>query len=183
MAQNSHTGKHDGKQGGKGDRRGGGPRRAANALARVTDKTFRRRGFLAGTLIPEWPAIVGEDVAAWCVPDKLTFPRGAKLGGTLYVVVRGGRALELQHLEPILVQRINTVFGYRAVEKLALRQGVPAPRPPRQKATERNLSDDQERALETRVAEIGDDNLRQALARLGRSVLGRSPRERPVPKK
>ena len=43
-------------------------------------------------------------------------------------VASGGLAMELQHFEPVLVERINAYFGYPAVARVKLIQGpLPAP--------------------------------------------------------
>jgi hypothetical protein len=74
-------------------------------------------------------------------------------------------------MEPVLIERINAFFGYGAVARLAFTQGPPvtaaaAPAPLRQ------LSAEEQRAIEARVAGVADPDLRAALARLGSAVAG-----------
>lgn len=104
----------------------------------------------------------------------MRFPRGKKRGATLSVQTEGAFALELQHLEPIVVERINAFFGYGAVEKLRIVHGpVPQLGQMRKKkaAAARPLKPGEEKQIETLTQGISDPKLRKAVADLGRTVL------------
>ena len=108
----------------KGNRRGGGPRPLAASLGALSKRALGRRGFAEAGLITEWDTIVGPELAAASRPDRLTFPPGRRDGGTLRLTVAGPVATELQHLEPVVRERINGYFGYRAVERIQLVHGT-----------------------------------------------------------
>lgn len=146
----------------------------ATQLNRVTAAVRRRRGLTEAGLIADWATIVGDGLAEECAPQRLV--RGADgVGGTLHIRVTGPLALELQHLEPLVIERINGYFGYRAVARLSLHQGPLAPRRTK-KAPLRPQPDAQAEArLAPLLAGIEDDELRDALERLGRGVLARRP--------
>jgi hypothetical protein len=86
--------------------------------------------------------------------------------------VASGWALEVQHREPQLVERINAFFGYRAIAKLALVQAPPAPSGPPAPPAPRPLAADEHQALDRRLEDIEDPALREALRRLGAAVIG-----------
>src|SRR5262245_58226904 len=86
-------------------RRGGGWRRLPDLLGRVLDPALRRRGLAEARVLTDWPSIVGEVLAARCQPVKLT-GGGRGHGGILQIHVAGFAALELQHSEPQLLERI-----------------------------------------------------------------------------
>ena len=134
-------------------------------------------GFDQAHLLLDWPDIVGGRLAAHCQPLRLQWPRRRGQGveneaATLIVRVEGPFAIELQHQEPTVIERINAHVGWRCVGRIALRQGpLPARSPPRTRPRPPS-----ERALaEARVqtAAIGDEGLRAALARLGARVAER----------
>ena len=113
-----------------------GLRAVAATLPKVTRRALGKRGFAEGGLATEWPSIVGEHIAARCLPRKLALARpGKRAEGALTLRVEPGFAIDLQHLSPLLIERINGYFGYRAIARLTLQQGpVRAPRkapPPR----------------------------------------------------
>lgn len=146
--------------------RGGGLKALAASLPKVTGKAFGRRGLALGGLIADWPSILGAELAAVTLPRKLQ-QHG---DGTLTIRVAPGHALAVQHLEPLVIERINGYLGYRAVTRLRLQQGPlggnskpPAAPPPA-------LRPEQEAALKAKAAAIDDEALRDALERLGRAV-------------
>lgn len=159
----------DGK-GGKGRRIAGRPQALAVSLAKVTETALKGRPLAERGLIVDWPSVVGEDIARLCHPLKLSFDRrDRRMDGTLSLRVGPGQATRVQHLEPVLLDRINGYFGYRAIARLRL---LPAAAP----ATggERSVptagapagDEDDDRGDEA----IADPGLRAALARLGRAI-------------
>ena len=154
--------------------RGRGPRALAATVANITRPLFSRRGFADGAIVNEWPAIVGAHFAAHSAPEKIVAASGGRAEGTLHVRIDSGSlAIELQHLEPLLIERINGYFGYRAVARLKLLQG---PLPKRRKASPqaiRALEPDEEEELVRQLCTVDDPELRHALEALGRAVIGR----------
>jgi hypothetical protein len=150
-----------------------------NAVSKIAAPVLGRRGFGEAQVILEWPAVVGQDLARDSLPVKLSFSRGDRLDGTLHLRAAAGAALELQHLEPVIIERINGFFGYRAVARIAIRQGpLPqraAPRPPEPRA----LSRAESAALEHGLEAVKDPGLRAALEGLGRAVIGSTPSTKP----
>lgn len=151
-------------------RRGGGARRAASVAGKVLGPALRRQGFAQSEIVSRWPEIVGTVLAACSVPERLAFPDRGNAEGTLHIRVDGAFAIELQHLEPLVIEKINRFYGYRAVARLWITQGPL----PRRRATARvplrPLGEDEEREIEEAVAGTRNDDLKQALAALGRAV-------------
>lgn len=129
-------------------------------------------------LLLHWPEIVGADLARHTEPGTLVPGRGVANNGQLTVTVAGGpAALEIQHQEPQILERINTFFGYRAVGRLKLVQGVLTPRTvpaaPREAQTEPDPA-----AAAPLTAKIQAPDLRAALTRLGACILASGARTR-----
>ncbi|CAO3430952.1 DUF721 domain-containing protein [Azospirillum doebereinerae] len=154
-----------------------GPRRIGQTVPDVAGKVLGKRGLAFGALITDWPAIVGQQMALRTAPDKLSFPRGKREEATLHIRAMGAIALELQHLEPQIVERINSFFGYRAVARIKLIHAAlpPAPSP---MVRQRTLTMDEEISVTTTIATVEDEELRATLERFGRSLLAR-PAKRP----
>jgi hypothetical protein len=155
-------------------RSGHGPRALAATVDRLTRPIFRHRGFAEGAILTDWPAIVGDNLAKRTAPEKVV-PAGPRGEGTLHLRIEDGAlALELQHLEPVLIERVNGYFGYRAVSRLRMIQG-PLP-PPKQMPRGRSrapLTPAAQAHLDDLLAGIEDDELRARLQSLGQAVLGR----------
>jgi len=153
------------------EKRRGGLRAIAAEIPRIAGAALGKRGFGEAQLVTQWEAVIGAGLAEKLSPERLTFPRGERRNGTLRLRVASAFATEAQHLEPVLIERINAFFGYGAVARLAFTQGPaltarPAPPPLRP------LNAEEQRAIDARVAGVADPDLRAALARLGSAVAG-----------
>ncbi|HYG86053.1 MAG TPA: DciA family protein [Azospirillum sp.] len=153
-----------------------GPRLIGRTVPEVAGKALGKKGLAFGALITDWPSIVGHQLSLRTAPDKLVFPRGKREDATLHVRAMGAIALELQHLEPLIVEKINGFFGYRAVSRLKLVHAAPVTAPARRAPVPRTLTMDEEIDLVTATAAIEDEGLRDALERFGRSLMGRKQR-------
>lgn len=97
-------------------------------------------------------------------------PEKALEPATLVLRVAGAMALEIQHSAPQLIARVNAHLGWRAVGRLAIRQGPLTraarpgrPPPPDPRAIAR---------AEQAVTGVEDEALRKALVALGARALG-----------
>lgn len=152
-----------------------GWRAVAESVAPLTAPLINKAGFTAARLRVEWPSIVGPTFAAQSRPERLTVRRGmkgtAESGGTLVVhVAPGGFALQLQHEAPLICERINGFFGWRAVSRLRLVQ-VPVPPPPAPAPPPAAPADPA--AVDAVVTAIDDPALEAALRALASQVLAR----------
>jgi hypothetical protein len=110
------------------------PRAAGELVGAVGDQSFRRFGFVQNSIVSRWPEIVGERYAKVSLPESIRFPAGRKAGGVLTLLVDGAHAPLIQHLTPMIVERVNRFFGHAAINRIVFRQGKPpaAPaKPPR----------------------------------------------------
>lgn len=152
------------------DRRVHGMVSIAVPVDRVTKPVFGKHGFVSGALVVDWPAIVGSAVASHTLPLRIKFPPQERGEGTLEIKVASSAfATELQHLEPLIVERINGYFGWKAVARLRLRHGpLPRSKPVRVAAPEPDAQAAER--LNAVLDKVEDPALRAALERLGRYV-------------
>jgi hypothetical protein len=144
-------------------------------LSSVLDPAARRRGLAEAKLLTEWPTIVGPALADRCQPIRLGNGTD-RAGGVLVLHVAGSAALELQHSEVQILERINGFFGYPAVTRLRLIQAPPRSRSRPTPRVDRPVSAADELAVSEAVQVIRDPGLRTALADLGRALKSRPPR-------
>jgi hypothetical protein len=143
----------------------------AATLPAVTKAALGKRGFAIAQLLAEWEAIVGRDLAGMAAPIRLAKSRDSD-AAILEIRVESAAAVELQHLEPRVIERINAHFGYAAVARLKLKQG-PVGRSDRVRTAPpiRRPGLAEERALFRQLEGVEDESLRDALAGLGRAVI------------
>jgi hypothetical protein len=147
------------------------PRPLADLLHKTLDEAFARQGFASTALVTRWVEIAGAEIAAHSQPERIKWPRPAggrtPEPGTLILRVEGPTAVEIQHLSAIILERVNRFFGWQAVARLRLRQAPlrrtsPAPgRSPDRGAVARMAAE---------LSDIDNEDLRDALARLGAAI-------------
>jgi hypothetical protein len=139
-------------------------------LNKLVGDAFARQGFASAELVTRWDDIVGHEIAAHSEPIKLRWPRRTDddgEAGTLVLRVEGPAAIEIQHLAALICERVNRFLGWRAVERLALRQAPLRRRQPRAARTEDPAA---AAPIAETLSDIKDDELKEALARLGAAV-------------
>src|SRR5215510_14499990 len=134
----------------------------------IAKQALGSRGYAEAGLFTHWAEIAGAQLAASSLPIKLSFPRGKRDDGTLTVRCGGSAALELQHLAPSVLERINAHFGYRAVARLKIEQGEVA----RAKTSRAlpPLTALEKGEIERSVQSVESSEIRATLQRLGSSI-------------
>jgi hypothetical protein len=147
------------------------PRSAGELVGSAGDRSFRRFGFIQGSIVSRWAEIVGERYAKVSSPESIRFPTGRKAGGVLTLLVDGAHAPLIQHLTPIIVERVNRFFGYAAIDRIVFRQGKPvATAPKRQRPQLRPIPQE----LGEGLREIADPELRACLESLAVQIAATS---------
>ena len=128
---------------------------------------------IGSDIIMHWRTIVGDTIRKFCRPVKTKFSPRTDIR-TLYVETPvGGFALEIQHQEQYILDKINAYFGYAAIHKIKVSQNIdmlpPMPEKPQKK--EAALSANQEEMLFQAIDEIKDENLREILLKIGKNVI------------
>ena len=85
---------------------------------------FRRFGFVQSAVVSRWGEIVGPQYARVSAPESIRFPAGKRADGLLTLAVESAHAPTMQHVAPTIIERVNRFFGYSAVARLQLRQGM-----------------------------------------------------------
>jgi hypothetical protein len=138
---------------------------------KIVGESFRRQGFASAELVTRWHEIAGAEIAAYSEPMKIQWQRTAggeaPEPGTLILRVEGPAAIEIQHFANVICERVNQFLGWRAVARLALRQ-APLRRGERKKV--RAADPITTARVAESLSEIGDDDLKDALARLGAAI-------------
>ncbi len=140
-------------------------------LGKVVGEAFTRQGFASAELVTRWTEIVGAEISAHSEPIKIQWMRPAdgeeRQPGTLVLRVEGPAAVEIQHLTNVICERVNRFLGWRAVDRVALRQA-----PLRRTLAKSAPAADPAAAarIAASLSDVVDEDLRQALARLGAAV-------------
>jgi len=142
-------------------------RAAGELVGEVGGQSFKRFGFVQSSIVSRWSEIVGQRYAKVSSPESIRFPAGKKAGGVLTLLVDGAHAPLIQHLTPLIVERVNRFFGYAAVNRIVFRQGKPpAPEARPQRPQLRPVP----KQLGEGLREIADPELRACLESLAAQI-------------
>ena len=138
-------------------------------------KASEKRGFAETRLLTHWVEVAGEAVARIAKPVKVSYSRQS-IGATLTLLCTGANAPMLQMQLPQIISRVNSCYGYSAISRINITQTAPAgfaeaATPFAQKPAKTQITPQQRDQLDTRVADVADSGLRQALADLGENIL------------
>jgi len=146
-------------------------RAAGDLVGDIGGQSFRRFGFVQSSIVSRWSEIVGERYARVSSPESIRFPAGKRAAGVLTLLVDGAHAPLIQHLTPMIVDRVNRFFGYAAINRIVFRQGK-APAPPATAGRPELRPVPKE--LGEGLREIADPELRQCLESLAAQIAASS---------
>ena len=147
------------------------PRAAGELVSEVGGQSFRRFGFVQSSIVSRWSEIVGERYAKVSSPESIRFPAGKKAGGALTLLVEGAHAPLIQHLAPIIIERVNRFFGHPAIDRVIFKQGRLSPPAPK---LERPELRPVPKELGEGLREIADPELRTCLESLASQIAASS---------
>ena len=140
------------------------------------------RGFAETRLLTHWAEIVGEAVAGVARPVKIGYGREG-FGATLTVLTTGAQAPMLEMQKDQIRDKVNAVYGYRAISRVRITQTAPTGFSEGQVAfgpAPRAEAPPPDPALTARAAAtvgpVKNDDLRLALEALAANVLRKQAR-------
>ncbi|WP_426034265.1 DUF721 domain-containing protein [Cypionkella sp. TWP1-2-1b2] len=141
-------------------------------------KVGEQRGFAIARLLTHWTEIAGEDMARITRPVKVGYGREG-MGASLTLLTTGPNAPIIEMQKEKLRERVNAVYGYAAISRILITQTAATgfaegqaefiAKPNAPPAPDPTILAEAART----VAPIQNDDLRQALERLGQNILNR----------
>ena len=156
----------------------------SKTLLPLSRQLLGTRGFVAIDILTKWPEIAGEEIACFSWPECIDFKRGEKNNGTLFLnVVSGACALELQHREKFILDKVNTYFGYAAVSRLKI---IQTSNIDKTKKTDLSVSKPkktlvtpaEENYIKNLSEEVDSPRLKELLLRIGKDIYSDNRREK-----
>ena len=82
---------------------------------KITKSFFNKRGFAQNYIIENWDYIVGSSFVEKSIPIKLQIE---KIGGYIVIACDGSTALEIEYLKEDIIEKINSYYGFQAINKI-----------------------------------------------------------------
>ena len=101
----------------QGNRSFQGLRSFKDTLPKNIKKIIKKKGHIFSETLNNWKYIVGDDLFQICYPKS--FKNSNKFGvSTLQIMVKRGHEIDLEYSKKIIMDKMNSFFGYAVVEKL-----------------------------------------------------------------
>lgn len=155
----------------------------SKAILPLASQVLGKKGFVEVDILTNWGNIVGDELATYSFPQKIDFKRNQRNDGILHLNVPSGAfALEIQHREKFILEKINTYFGYNAVSGLKIIQNnefsIADIKEINQPQTKKNLvTTEEENYIKDLAGELKDSSLKEILIKLGQSVFNNNKSE------
>lgn len=142
----------------------------------IVKQLLGNQGFQLIELISNWRNIVGINLAQYTLPYKLNFRKNERTDGCLTLItVSGAFALEIKQKQQIIINKINSYFGYEAVSSIKILQTgnievFTINKKPSEKVKKNVVSEQEENYITEITKDIASPELREVLVSLGRQV-------------
>ncbi|MDC1344954.1 DUF721 domain-containing protein [Candidatus Pelagibacter ubique] len=94
-----------------------GLRSFKDTLPKNIKKIIKKKGHIFSETLNNWKYIVGDDLFQICYPKS--FKNSNKFGvSTLQIMVKRGHEIDLEYSKNLIMDKMNSFFGYAVVEKL-----------------------------------------------------------------
>ena len=104
---------------------------------KITKSFFNKQGFAQNYILENWNSIVGPSFEEKTLPIKLQIE---KIGGYLVIACDGSTALELEYLKEDIIEKINSYYGFQAINKIKF-QNLPIQNDLKNRKSEKNEKD------------------------------------------
>ena len=128
---------------------------------------LKKRGFIHNEIISSWE-ILTENFSKYTSPLKIKFPKNKVNDGTLFIKVKSGLGPEVEMHTKKIIDKINSKFGYKAINKIKLQNGD-------FKYNEKKVLEPIEKSklnlkLYAKIKKIKNQSLADALLKLGKEI-------------
>ena len=96
-----------------------GLRSFKDTLPQEAKRILNKKGKIYNETLDNWKYLVGKDLFKVCYPKS--FKGSNKINGSsLNIMVKRGSEVDLEYSKKDIIKKINTYFGYQAIERIIL---------------------------------------------------------------
>lgn len=146
----------------------------AEASARITGQSFSRKYIALGRVLNCWQEIIGPELAAKAVPQRLIYRKKGKQTPSAILEIASAPAdsTVLHYQKDLMLARINQIFGSQWITDLKF-VAIDASSPSRSIRVKKTLTDEQKRQLSRDLEGVEDEGMRSLLLSIGEGVFSR----------
>ena len=154
------------------------PKKIGETLTNVNRKYSSKFGKNEFLILSKWSLIVGKFFADHSEPDKISrVTEGFNeldepiFKNFLHVRVSPAAAVEFQHYKDVIIDKINSFFGYKAIADLRLQQNFESKmKISNIEKSEVNITEKERQIIKNEIEAINDEELQNSIVNLGASI-------------
>lgn len=160
------------------EHQGGGLKSMSENICSLAQKLLGNKGMTEIEILAQWKNIVGAELSQTTLPMKIDFKRGERTDGVLHLMCQtGADALEIQHKSQMIIEKVNTFFGYKAVAQIKTMQNASLSLNENPIKNEDNpnknlVSAQEENYIKQIVKDVQNEGLKSRLESLGNKIFG-----------
>ena len=133
----------------------------------LLNEYLKKRGFIHNEIVSFWEELT-ENFSKYTSPLKIKFPKNKVNDGTLFIKVKSGLGPEFEMHVKKIVDKINSKFGYKAINKIKFQNGDFKYN--EQKELEPVEKSKLNAKLYAKIKKIKNQSLADALLKLGKEI-------------
>ena len=148
-------------------------KKLSKLVEKVSKNALKEHPLLFKEIAIKWNIIVGQTISNRTIPSKITYNKFSKenVPGNLVIRTDPSFALELQHLQDKLLERINTFLGYKAIGSISLIQSPIFHKREKKSLEKREKYSINDQFLIKKTKNLKSSELSEALRKLGSAAL------------
>ncbi len=155
------------------------PQKIGDAIKKISRNYSSKYGKIEFVIHSKWPNIAGSYFMKYSEPKNISkiVDYENKLGEVIYknflnVSVSPAAAVEFQHYKDVIIEKINSYFGYKAIVDLRIQQNYINNLNINQNLDmkNKNLSDNEKKYISNQVDEMENIDLKKSLLDLGKNI-------------
>ena len=134
-----------------------GLRPFSSSIPKTLKKHLRKGGYNYSNIVDNWTKMVSKKIADACYP--ITVKMGKEMReGTLVLNVIHGKELEVEYEKNEIMDKINSFFGYKCINKVVLKIVQNTVKPKKNFPKIKDFS-----KIEDKMSKVNDDKLKSSL--------------------
>jgi hypothetical protein len=130
-------------------------------LPRGVKGILKKSGYNYSEIISKWKLLVGKDISNCCFPKSIKMTRGNE-NGTLILSVERGNEINIEYSKKEIINKINSYFGYKLIDKIRLETFSSINKKERKK----NILGESSKKFKEKINKIKNKDIRNSLSQL-----------------
>ena len=150
------------------------PKKIGETLRNINKDYSNKIGKIEFLIFSKWPQIVGTFFAEHSEPDKISRINNGfnDFDEPIYKNFLHAAAVEFQHYKDTIIEKINSFFGYKAIEDLRLQQNFTPEKKMMSGVNFQNqeISEEEKALIKSEIEVINNKELEKSIVNLGASI-------------